>query len=160
MLKCFAAFVLILGCFSIGQSKNARLSLRLRTLRHMVDGLMALESEIRHRLSPLPEALEVAGRFSPLFSSASLYIEREGAQAALRHAAAEHLEGVEEQEILESLASGLLSCEETGLLQSISLCRMRTAALLERLETEGRRLAKLYSGGGAAAGFLAVILLL
>lgn len=158
-MKFFAALIIISGCWCIGQSKNARLLCRLSALRALYTGLGAMESEIRARLATLPDALSAASRFSPFFEKAFYYIEETDTEMAFRNAAAETLDGEEEQEILRHLSAGLLSPEETGLLSALAHAKEQLSALCTLLEGENRRLGRLYSGAGAAAGLLAVVLL-
>ena len=158
-MKFFAALIIISGCWCIGQSKNARLLSRLSSLRGLYTGLGIMESEIRGRLAPLPEALELAARVSPFFEAALHYIEETDVEGAFSKAADKTLDAAEEQEILRHLGVGLLSPEETGLLSSLAHAREEIYALSKTLEGENARLGKLYTGAGAAAGILAVILL-
>lgn len=158
-MKFLAALIIISGCWCIGQSKNARLLYRLSSLRALHTGLGIMEGEIRGRLATLPEALSAASRFSPFFKKALCYIEETDVEAAFREAAAKALDGEDEQEILSHLGAGLLAPEETSLIASLSHARERLHTLCQTLEGENRRLGKLYTGAGAAAGLLAVILL-
>ena len=158
-MKFFAALIIISGCWCIGQSRNAKLLCRLDSIRALHAGLGVMESEIRARLATLPDALSSASRFSPFFEKALYYIEETDIETAFSHAAAETLDGREEQDILHHLSAGLISPEETGLLSALSYAKEQFSALTTLLEGENRRLGRLYSGTGAAAGLLAVVLL-
>jgi len=157
-MKFFAALVIVSGCWCIGQSKNARLLSRLSALRALYTGLGVMESEIRGRLAMLPEALLSESRFSPFFDTVLSYMDTEDAEVSFRKAALFHFEKAE-CEILAQLGAGLLSTEESGLLSALSHAKTRLSALCDTLEGENGRLAKLYTGAGAMAGLLAVILL-
>lgn len=159
MIKILAALIIITGTWCIGQSKNARMRARLSSLRRLLDGLRAMESEIRGLCAPLPAAFEKAARLDPLFAQAARFSETEDAEAAFCRACADADYEKEETEILQSFAAGLCSEDREGQLQNISCCRARLTALCEALEKDTARLGRLYSNTGAMAGILVVILL-
>lgn len=158
-MKFLAALIILCGSWCIGQSQNIRRAARIRSLRRTIDGLDAVEGEIRGRLAPLPEALAAGGRLSPFFAAAAVYIEETDAKEALSRAAAETMDEDAETEILKSLGEGLFSEAEASLLHSLSYARARLLSLTEMLENDGKRLEKLYSGSGAAIGLLVVVIL-
>ncbi len=160
MMKFLAALIIISGTWCIGQSKNARARGRISALWKILDGLCAMEGEIRGLCAPLPQALEKAGRLSPLFAAAAHHAEETDAEAAVCRACEEAELGKEETEILQSFAAGLTAADTEGQLQNISHCHTRLSALCRTLEAETARLGRLYSGTGAMAGALVVILLL
>lgn len=159
MIKILAALVIIAGTWCIGQSKNARMRARLYALRRFLDGLLSLENEIRGFCAPLPAAFEKAGRLDPLFAEAAAFSETEDAETAFCRAIADKEYEKEETEILQSFAAGLGAGDVEGQLQNISGCRTRLTALCEMLEKDTARLGRLYSGTGAMAGILVVVLL-
>ncbi len=160
MIKFLAALIIITGFWCIGQSKNARLRLRISLLRRFLDGLQAMENEIRGLCAPLPLAFEKAAGLCPLFGDATRYAEEEDAATAFSRAVETTDFDRDEAEILASFAAGLSAEDPEGQLRNIAHCRTRLTALCNRLEEDAGRLGRLYSGSGALAGVLLVILLL
>lgn len=159
MLKMLTATFVILGLWAIGQSRSARMRARLAALWQLLDGLRTVESEIRGFCSPLPTAFAAAGPQCPLFAEAARFSETETAEDAFCHAVATAAPADEESAILLRFAAGLSGTEKTGQLQNIEHCRARLSVLADRLEKDTARLGRLYSGTGALAGILIVVLL-
>ncbi len=160
MLRLLAALLLILSAWCIGQEKHARLRHRASRLFRLLDGLLCMEGEIRAYLAPLSSALSAAGRYDPLFENAARLSRKEDGTAAFLQALQK--EGLDraEKEVLAAFANGLSAADEAGQLQNLAACRVRLSAIAETAQADAKRLGRLYSGGGAMAGLLLVILLL
>ena len=159
-MKALLACLIVFGAWCIGESKNARTRARLVALRRFLEGLSAVEGEIRFVFAPLPAAFEKAARACPLWRSAARFAEAEDMESAFRRACAEVEWAKEETEILGGFARGLSAEDVEGQLQNIAYCRERLSSLLHALESDNSRLGRLYGSAGAMAGLLVVILLL
>lgn len=160
MLKLIAALVLIVAAWCIGQEKHAHLRRRAVRLFRLLDGLLCMEGEIRACLSPLSSALTSAGKYDTLFEDAArLSLTEDSTSAFLQALKKANLQKPEE-EVLSAFANGLSAPDEKGQLQNLAACRMRLGAIAETAQADTQRLGRLYSGGGAMAGLLLVILLL
>ncbi len=158
-MKALLICVIILGAWGIGESYGACTRARLAALRRFLEGLLALEGEIRFVFAPLPDAFLKAAHACPLFGAAARFAEDTDIVRAFRRAAEEDGWAKAETEILESFARGLAASDVEGQLQNIAYCRERLSSLLQALEADMGRLGRLYGSAGAMAGLLAVILL-
>ena len=143
MTRLLGAALVVAGCVSLGLCAVAWLDGRVRDLGELAAGLDALQRELGWRLSPLPQALEGAARTGREALNASSLRLRGEDKALLERLGGVlgRYDGDSQRLALEDAAAGLRT--------------LQGAAADER-----SRLGRVYGVLGAAAGLLAVILLL
>ena len=170
MTRLLGAVLVVAGCVSLGLCAVAWLDGRVRDLGELAAGLDALQRELGWRLSPLPQALEGAARaargpaadFFALCARRARSPEGQAFQETWRealNASSLRLRG-EDKALLERLGGvlGRYDGDSQRLALEDAAAGLRT--LQGAAADERSRLGRVYGVLGAAAGLLAVILLL
>lgn len=169
MLRLIGAALVTLGFAAVGWQAAARLRERAAAISSLLGALELLESEIRYRLTPVPELMKLlAQRAAPparaLFEACrDRLAERreEGFDAVW----AESLSALPllrrpERETLLELGAVLGRYDVEGQERAIAYARRRLERFLRQAEEEQRSRGRVYGALGVAAGLCAVIILL
>lgn len=158
MVKLFFAVCIIGASFLIGFSGCVRRLLSLRRLRHISDGLLCMENDIRALFLPLPDAFRRAARYDALFEEAALNMEKEDAEHAFCDALLKKPLCADARDALRAFSAGLSAPDCEGQLHNLALCRTRLLSICEAAEKEQKKQDKLQKSMGLFAGIALVVL--
>ncbi len=170
MNKLLGAVLLIGGTAALGLSSAAALARKAETIRCLIDALERMEHELSFRLTPVPELLlelseSVEGEAGSFFTfclnalpelgERSLsQIWEDGSRTCFTSI------GQEELRILQSLGQTLGRYDAEGQRGALLRAREELSCRLRVAREERKRLGKVYSALGVAAGVFLTILLL
>lgn len=169
MLRIAGAVIIILASVKAGRYFAYVLERRLRILKDIDQGLLALEREISYARTPLPQALAGAAKMSgeggAIFRIAGeklLAGEGIGAQEAWRESLKETSSDLglkePELEILYSFSAGLGLSHYEDQLKRIDISRQRLAALIGEADEYKNKFSKIWKNLGWMAGLALVLI--
>ena len=169
VIKLCGVIMLLFGGVWFGLSAKRTLGMRVRTLRSLIECLELIEWELTTNMPPMEHLLcEIAGQASApaarFFSDCAKGLDRNDQTMAeiWRAAAEETLKPLkaEDLEVLLPVGAVLGRYDVDSQINSVKAARDRLANNLMDSINEKRRLGRLYSTLGAAAGlFFAIVLL-
>lgn len=170
MTRLLGAALVVAGCGALGLCAVARLDGRVRDLGELAAGLDALGRELGWRLSPLPDALDAAGRAArgpaaEFFARCARQAGRAEGQAFRQvwgdglEAAPLHLKP-EDRALLDRLGGVLGRYDGDSQRAALEGAAAELRALRGAAADDRRRLGRVYGVLGVAAGLLAAIVLL
>ena len=170
LVKPFGALLILVGAFSMGMTLCRERQSRLRTLRELLSVLEQLQGELELRSPPLPE----------LF--AQLALSAQGETSGFLRSMAEDLDQLGERSFFELWRQRVLCClaslpptardelirlgmvlgrlDLEAELRGLSACRAVLGRELEQLRSQAPARRRLILGLSAAAGLVAVILMI
>lgn len=168
MLRLMGAVLVAGGGALAGLLAVMRLQERVRTLSSFLGALELMESEIRFRLTPVPELLEFliprtgepACSFFRVCRKEWEKREEESFSRIWQKGLEILLPAVPEREVLGQLGEILGRYDVEGQRQAIAYVRRRLELLLRQAEEERRSRGRAYLASGVAAGLCSAVILL
>lgn len=172
MLRIIGSVCILIGCSAAGILAGKKLADHERTLGDLLSALDIIESEIVCRLTPIPEAIQIAwqsaraGHCCKRFLGMCLEgLAEAGPQDFVRiwRGAADETLGLlpnEERQAIADLSRSLGRYDAEEQAAAIGSVRMRYERFLAAAEKERQRSAKVYRTLGVTVGIAAVIVLM